>query len=962
MEENLYKALERLWSIWSPMLCQGWDNEDLANLISNRQNEVFTKSSPEKKWLEAVYDCIATGERAYLYSFIKQYFLERELRELRKEKNNPESRIETRERRANIERQKKKILNVEYERNIELANDEYNARQEEEAQEAIRTEQEARLLELRRNALADSMREVFERDYLNSDRVFESENNDSALTQDLYSVVKRDFIKYWVYKNIDSNQQLDHEQATAVGTVGRNVQVIARAGSGKTRTLVMRALFLQEHCKVKPGELLLLAFNKDAAEEMASRIQESLATGQPHVMTFHSLAYALVRPSEDLIYDRDCTEEHPLSSEIQKVIDENLQSAESKEEIMNLMIAHFREDWERIVIGRHHLSMEKFLAYRRSLRHETLNGDWVKSFGEKVVANTLFEHDVKYIYECPFYWGDVIYRPDFVVRTGQGRDEGIAIEYFGLEGDPKYDKQSEEKRKYWNERSGWKLIELNLGSLKDKGEYGFQKMLLSQLKEANIPLRHKPEEEIWASVRNRAIDTFTKAIRNFIGRCRQLNLSKDGLDNLVSIYRTDLPSESLFLKAASRIYRGYLTRISQEDKEDFNGLMWRAASLIREGRTNFVRNKGEEVGDLAKVKYIMIDEFQDFSPVFDSLIGAIRHINSNVEIFTVGDDWQAINAFAGSDLKYFTRFREIYSAEKSLYIRTNYRSVESVVNLSNALMSGRGEKALSYSSEQGEVAIAKINEFSPSALEQDRHGVDDKFTPAILRIIKSCFDKKLDVVMLSRINRISRQVNYNKDMDKRLNPLHKFEQHVRSFLPKPDRRRVTISSAHKYKGLQQSAVIVLDATEGSYPLIHPNWVFSRIFGDNIDRIVDEERRLFYVAITRAQKYLALISEEGRVSPFITEHFSNSDLTILDWNELAPVWSTTEPSYEIRVSDAFDVKEELKEQQFSYNGTGKYWFKSAKSKGFVFETLREESWARGRVKIAVYSEQGELVWD
>jgi len=108
------------------------------------------------------------------------------------------------------------------------------------------------------------------------------------------------FVREWAWEHIRSIPDL--EQAAAIASVHHNVLVTARAGSGKTSTLITRVAFLMKHCRVTPNELLLLAFNRAAAEEMRVRLQE-LGCDVPHVMTFHALAYAVVHPEESLIYD-----------------------------------------------------------------------------------------------------------------------------------------------------------------------------------------------------------------------------------------------------------------------------------------------------------------------------------------------------------------------------------------------------------------------------------------------------------------------------------------------------------------------------------------------------------------------------------------------------------------------------------------------------------------------------------
>ncbi|MEJ6484274.1 hypothetical protein N0Y54_23660 [Nostoc punctiforme UO1] len=87
------------------------------------------------------------------------------------------------------------------------------------------------------------------------------------------------------------------------------------------------------------------------------------------------------------------------------------------------------------------------MHYRRSLPREGLDGNYYKSFGEKVIANFLLEHNITYKYERNFWWNEINYRPDFTIFTGE--NQGIVIEYFGLEGDPYYDIISDEKREYW---------------------------------------------------------------------------------------------------------------------------------------------------------------------------------------------------------------------------------------------------------------------------------------------------------------------------------------------------------------------------------------------------------------------------------------------------------------------------------------------------------------------------------
>lgn len=93
--------------------------------------------------------------------------------------------------------------------------------------------------------------------------------------------------------------------------------------------------------------------------------------------------------------------------------------------------------------------------------------------------------------------------------------------------------------------------------------------------------------------------------------------------------------------------------------------------------------------NLNRLKYILIDEYQDFSPLFYKILEAIREYNPDYRLFVVGDDWQAINSFAGSDIRYFLEFKDMFFRKESVdtkHVSTNYRSTHSLVASANHLM------------------------------------------------------------------------------------------------------------------------------------------------------------------------------------------------------------------------------------------------------------------------------------
>ena len=372
-----------------------------------------------------------------------------------------------------------------------------------------------------------------------------------------------------------------------------NVLVTARAGSGKTSTLVTRTAFLVKHCRVSPDELLLLVFNKKAAEEMRGRLQK-MGCNVPHVMTFHALAYAIVHPEEALIYDSPDDTQPKLSRAFQQVLNEFMDQDQFREDIRKVMLGHFRADWDVLTRAGLTLSREEGLAFRRNLCRESLRGEPVKSFGEKAIANFLFEHDIPYNYERNHWWNGRNYRPDFTIPLGQ---YGIVIEYFGLMEDPDYDAEADSKREYWQKKRDWRFIEM-LPSDLNQGIAHFQETLHRRLEAGGITCRRLSEEEIWARIRDRSITRFALMTRTFVGRCRVAGLSPATLRDRIDRHQSLSKVEATFLHMASAIFAAYLIRLSAVSEEDFSGLLERAVAKIEGGERIFDRKSGR--GDFSK--------------------------------------------------------------------------------------------------------------------------------------------------------------------------------------------------------------------------------------------------------------------------------------------------------------------------------------------------------------------------
>ncbi|MBO1064225.1 UvrD-helicase domain-containing protein [Anabaena sp. 54] len=618
---------------------------------------------------------------------------------------------------------------------------------------------------------------------------------------------------------------------------------------------------------------------------------------------------------------------------------------------------------------------EEMLRYRRSLLRKGIDGREYKSCGEKLIANFLFEHDIKYKYGRKFWSNDINERPSFTIFTGE--EQNIVIEYLEIEGEPGYNGISNERQEYLQQRPTWQVIESSPKILKYQVSYQGIEVFCALLKDyleedLGFSCQNLSEEQIWLRIKDRAIDRFTTLVEGFVQRCRKRSLTSDKLAAIIDKHQCVSNIEEQFLNLAKTFYQSYLQRLEVTGEEDFDGLMQKAIEVVASvasGQTIFRRKSG--VGDLKSLRYIMIDEYQDFSELFYNLIEAIRKQNPQALFFCVGDNWQAINGFAGSDLLFYDNFHKIFHPSQQLNISTNYRSATSIVDIGNKLMQDLGIPARAHKTISGIVNIVDMSSFEPTPTEQENYPRDN-ITPAILRLINKTIKEGKEVVLLSRKNSLPWDVNYTRLQSRSQNStLPRFLKLVHSYLPEASKKLVTISTAHKYKGSEKKVVIILDAVCSCYPLIHPDLMFTRVFGDSIESVVNEEKRLFYVALTRAVETLFIITESKNLSPFLDELNSRTKISVLNWSDYQPFIGVGNTRYiTVKVGNqdgkgsngTYTIRDLLKAEGYRWNKT-KIWYRTYPVEGFsVPEYFNNANWISQAVGIEVQfydDEENEL---
>ena len=783
----------------------------------------------------------------------------------------------------------------------ELSREDYDALTDE-----INRRQQLGDLERQMDEALEKLQKCFQTDFCGADDLYRNQFAE-FFSRDDYEKAKRTFVQNWFEQNpiyLGAIQPND-EQIAAISSINENVLLKARAGSGKTSVVVERTRFLIQHAGVKPDEIMLLAFNTKAALEITQRIQQQCSIQSfNNARTFHGLAWQLVKPDGDILFDKKTGGKSPKEQTkfIQKLFD--------NESVYDL----FRSETTKLQDIGAFLSKNDYHACQHGHSYVTLKGTVVKSLGEKFIGDFLFEHNITYAYEKVWILNNRNYRPGFSLGS---KKPYIVIEHWEIdENDSKkpapvfwngswdeYKAEINRKRKFWNldkyARENAVFLETSIADLRH-GRAHFEKILHGKLADVGVELEKLDHDELIEKIEATHIATLSAKLQNFIQRAKYQRLLPGDLVGHVDKLGDNENRILAFLRMANEIYHDYARELKKTNLLDYNDLLEQAIDEVQrtEGNCAIHITNGRSI-KIKNIRYLMIDEYQDFSPLFFYLVDAIRKCNLTMKVFCVGDDWQAINAFAGSDLKYFVEFDRYIDDAKKLLLRANYRCAQKIVDVSNLFMRDKGEPSRAEKSAVGEIykchtdkiyleqrntyPYKKAHEFDARFVAEikDKDGnikyLDNKLVMA--RTLKACHaiitDEKNRNKQFAIMNRKNR-------MDSHYDSLNKFKRALKKTCKDhPVYRKfdnmVKVDTTHSFKGREADVVIMLSVNYGAYPLIHSDNELYTILGVTSQKILDEERRLFYVGLTRAKEKLYLLCESETESNFLREIDNNPGL-------------------------------------------------------------------------------------
>ena len=426
---------------------------------------------------------------------------------------------------------------------------------------------------------------------------------------------------------------LTNEQAEAVATDEDVTLVLAGAGTGKTSVVVGKVAHLVRNQGVSPDEVLVLAFNRKAAAEITGRLTGDFST--THVHTFHGFGCRVIADVEEAkLTMARFAGELELPGTLKDILNELLDDPQQSDATANF-IASYHGAYESVFDFD---TQGEYDAYIRSVELRTLSGARVKSFEELEIANYLTKHGVQFCYERPYEkWTETQeyrqYQPDFFLP-----DYNIYIEHHALDewDRPPRGWKGYKERVEWHRRThekyGTKLIET----------YSWQhregiliRELRERLEREEVRFERVSQRELVLQLARQLIEWLARLLAKFLNHVKTNGLSSEELRARAGKHGTLWRNEG-FLEVFEQVRTRYEQRLEAERKLDFHDLINRAAHYIREGRWE------------TPYRYVLVDEFQDISAGRMKLLEALRR--DDTAYFLVGDDWQSINRFAGSDV------------------------------------------------------------------------------------------------------------------------------------------------------------------------------------------------------------------------------------------------------------------------------------------------------------------------
>ena len=712
-----------------------------------------------------------------------------------------------------------------------------------------------------------------------------------------------------ILKSVDPKILLDDDQRKVVLSDEDYTLVIAGAGAGKTTTVAAKVKYLVEKRGVSPEQILVVSFTNKAVGELKDKLNKDLGINCP-IATFHSTGNAILRkqnPEKLNIVD---------DSKLYFVIQDYFRNSVLKDEgMVNNLILFFASYFDAPYEGKdlnaffNNIAKANYSTMRsdlneferqvvdtRTQKSVTIQSEVMRSYQEVEIANFLYLNTIDYEYE-PLYRYDILlsrkpYTPDFIIRQG---DKVAYIEHFGITQDGRNDRYSDDELATYKKAINDKIMlhrQHGTTLIYTFSSYNDGRPLLDHLKEeleANgfvLSPRSNKEvlEKLVTSEENRYIRKLVSLICRFITNFKTNGFTADEFSRMY--HSTTNVRSRLFLDICNECYLEYDRYLKTNDAVDFQDMINESARILH------------EVKDMKKkldFRYIIVDEYQDISRQRFDLVTALHEV-TDAKIVAVGDDWQSIYAFSGSDISLFTKFQEKMGYAKLLKIVKTYRNSQEVIDIAGNFIQKNDSQIkkdlVSPKTITDPVIIYTYDGKLKKQGQDRRSGANFALASAvetalgqIIEYNKAEGKTKSTILLLGRYG-------FDGDLLERSGLFEYITRGNKIKSVKYPGLDITFMTAHASKGLGYDNVIIVNGkneTFGFPSKIEDDPVLAFVIKG--DRSIDyaEERRLFYVAMTRTKNRVFVVAPEQNPSEFLLEIKHDYKNVVLngEWNEEPP---------------------------------------------------------------------------
>jgi DNA helicase-4 len=656
-----------------------------------------------------------------------------------------------------------------------------------------------------------------------------------------------------LFDTIES-KPLTPEQRLSVVVDEDATLVLAGAGSGKTSVITAKAAYLVKAGIRQPEEILLLAFAKNAAEEMSERVEAR--SGVPIVArTFHAIAYdiiGIVEGSKPALADH-ATDDMAFTNLIKQILKELVHQRSDVSKAIIRWFAHFlvepKTEWD-------FQTKHDFYTHMEAQDLRTLQGEKVKSYEELQIANWLYQNGVEYEYE-PVYEHKIAetgrrdYQPDFRLT-----ESGIYIEHFGVRRQkmangseqlvtaPFIDRHEYLAGMEWKRQVHAEYETTLIETYSYERQEGRLLTGLAEKLAPHVTLKPRPADTIYDRiVELKQVDDFSKLLGTFLRKFKSGSYSLQDCEIKSDQLKLGKRARA-FLDVFAPVFEEYQKRL--EGRIDFEDMILRAAGYTETGRY------------VSPFRHILVDEFQDISQSRARLVKALKAQHPDVRVFAVGDDWQSIFRFAGSDIHLMRHFGREFGGSfdgeagvhRTVDLGRTFRSVDKIAFAARIFVLRNPAQIQKQIVPAGTATEPAIRVVTVSK------GEDEAKLSEVLAALSASVapeSKPATVLLLGRYRFVEPDL-----------------QDLRWRFP---RLKISFKTIHASKGLEVDHVVLLKADSGrtGFP--------SEIVDDPLLSLVSpeeeayqnaEERRVMYVAMTRARHTLTILASNARPSCFVAE--------------------------------------------------------------------------------------------